>query len=246
MFISPNLIVKRTKRKGHGVFATAEIEPGTVIGDYLGIVTLSDQGPKHDHGSVYDIWYSDEADICPNPKNEGVHLINASCEPNCAMAAIERHTIIFALRRIFPKEELTYDYFMGEQDFDCDPGSDNCSCGSDFCRGTMYSNPKAYDAWDAYLEKSMGDLPHKPPVPYGKKLPPLDHYPATIKDHPIYPLWGTHVRTPMECTVKDFSSLAAIRKLIRTSGKKLCFRELNFLVEGIAFGEHLIGRHVTK
>jgi len=246
MFLNPNIEVRETEEYGKGIFATAEIEPGAIIGDYLGIVTKPDEGPEHEDGSVYDMWYSDEADICPSHEEDGVHLLNTSCEPNCAMTAIDRHTLLFALRRIYPGEELTYDYFMGDQEEDCDAGTDNCKCGSEFCRGTIYSNPKAYDEWDEYLEALIGDSPEEPPVPYGEMLPSLDEYPESIDDNPIYSLWGTHVCEPLECDTEIFGDLAAIRNAIRESGRQLKFTDLNVIVEGVMYGGHIALKHMIK
>ena len=243
MFLTDRIEVRQTEKSGRGVFARAEIEPGTLIGDFLGIVTPSDEGSPYEHDAVYDMWWSDTADIHPNPEEDGVHLINCSCEPNCAMAALGRHTIIFALRRIYPGEELSYDYFLGDQDEECDPGTDNCHCGSAFCRGTMYSNPAAYEAWEKHLEEIMEDLPENPPVPYGEKLPPLDKYPQHIADDPIYPLFGTHVKEPLECAPNMIGSMSEIRKQMRESGKQLSIPTLKIVIEGILYGGHLAIRH---
>jgi len=245
MFFTDRIAVRTIEKKGRGVFAKAEIEPGTLIGDYLGIVTKPDTGSPYEHDAVYDMWYSDKADIHPDPKEEGIHLLNASCEPNCAMASLGRHTVLFALRRIFPEEELTYDYFLGDQDDTCEPGTDNCHCGSDLCRGTMYSNPAAYAEWDAYLAEILKDKPEEPPVQYGERLPSLDHYPEKIEDDPIYPLFGTHAHPPLLCDASLFSDLT-IREKIRSSGRQLSFATLNVVVEGIMYGGHLAVKHARK
>ena len=44
MFLIPNswYAIKTIKKKGRGVFATRTIDPGTVIGDYLGTITKPD------------------------------------------------------------------------------------------------------------------------------------------------------------------------------------------------------------
>ena len=247
MFLLPQIEVRKTDKKGKGVFATDIIQGGVLIGDYLGIVTPADEGTaEYDDDAVYDMWYSDEVDICPKPEDEGVHLLNTSCEPNCAMTAIGRHTVLFALRKIFPGEELTYDYFMGEQDEDCKPGTDNCHCGSDLCRGTMYSNPKAYEEWEEHLEEIMGDIPEEAPVPFGQPLPPLEKYPKTIDDDPIYPIFGNREVEPYECDINAFGSLPEIRHLIRETGSRLKFSELGVLVEGVMYGGHLILKHLEK
>jgi len=246
-FLVSQIEVRDTKEKGRGVFATGEIEGGSPIGDYLGIVFPTDEGEKnHENDAVYDMWYSDEADVCPEPDSIGIHLVNCSCEPNCAMTAIGRHTIIFALRKIFPGEELTYDYFMGEQEEDCDPGTDNCHCGSDFCRGTMYSNPKAYDEWDEYLDELIGDTPEKPPVPYGQQLPPLEEYPKSIDDHQIYPIFGYQAVPPHIGDASLLQSATEIRTLIRETGKQILIPDLGVVIEGVLFHGHIALRHANQ
>jgi hypothetical protein len=246
MFLTEKVAVRQTDTKGKGVFATTDIPAGTIIGDYLGIITESDKGLKHDKGAVYDMWYSDKADVCPSPQDEGVHLINTSCEPNCAMTAIGRHTILFALRKIFPGEELTYDYFLGAQESDCDSGTDNCHCGSDFCRGTIYSNPKAYREWEEYLEAIIGDLPEEPPVAYGKPLPPLEKYPETIDDHFIHPMWGSPMQQPMACEPEILGDASKLRAIIRESGRQLWFPKLGVVVEGIMYRGRIALRHSAE
>lgn len=245
VFLTDKTEVRQIEKKGRGVFAKTEIEAGTLIGDYLGIVTNPDTVSPYENDAVYDMWFSDVADIHPDPKEEGVHLINASCEPNCAMAPLGRHTVLFALRRVFAGEELTYDYFLGDQDDTCKSGTDNCHCGSAFCRGTMYSNPAAYEEWDDHLAEILKDESEEPPVPYGEKLPPLDRYPERIADDPIYPLFGTHVYPPLPCNPSLFSDVKGIRENIRSSGRQLSFPALNVVVEGIMYGGHMAVRHLT-
>ena len=63
------------------------------------------------------------------------HLINHSCEPNCASRVFdnedESHVAIFALRDLQPGEELTYDYrFAGDEKLPC-------NCGTARCRGQV-------------------------------------------------------------------------------------------------------------
>ncbi|XP_029574899.1 histone-lysine N-methyltransferase 2B-like [Salmo trutta] len=62
-------------------------------------------------------------------------FINHSCEPNCYSRVIneegQKHIVIFALRKIYRGEELTYDYKFPIED----PASKlNCNCGARKCR----------------------------------------------------------------------------------------------------------------
>uniref|UniRef100_A0A1B0EZK9 Histone-lysine N-methyltransferase n=1 Tax=Lutzomyia longipalpis TaxID=7200 RepID=A0A1B0EZK9_LUTLO len=66
-------------------------------------------------------------------RGNAARFINHSCEPNCYSKVVDilghKHIIIFALRRIVPGEELTYDYKFPFEDVKIP-----CSCGSKRCR----------------------------------------------------------------------------------------------------------------
>jgi SET domain-containing protein len=63
-------------------------------------------------------------------------FINHCCEPNCQTEEDEDgHVYILALRNIAAGEELTYEYHLYDSDEDDQP----CYCGTDACRGTMFS-----------------------------------------------------------------------------------------------------------
>lgn len=62
-------------------------------------------------------------------------FINHSCEPNCYSRVInvegQKHIVIFALRKIYRGEELTYDYKFPIEDAS---SKLNCNCGAKRCR----------------------------------------------------------------------------------------------------------------
>lgn len=62
-------------------------------------------------------------------------FINHSCEPNCYSRVINvegrKHIVIFALRKIYRGEELTYDYKFPIEDAS---NKLNCNCGARRCR----------------------------------------------------------------------------------------------------------------
>ena len=62
-------------------------------------------------------------------------FINHSCEPNCYSRVINvdgrKHIVIFALRKIYRGEELTYDYKFPIED---DDNKLHCNCGARRCR----------------------------------------------------------------------------------------------------------------
>ncbi len=239
MFLIPSIAVKSFEGKGRGVFATADIPGGTVIGEYVGFI----QKPLPLTGSeaFHNMYYSDIADICPDPTTEGVHLINHSCEGNCASDGIGRRTVLFALRKIFAGEELGYDYFIGEQTSERTGGIDNCQSGSHFCRGTMYSNPKQYRRVVEWEEKTNGNLPEEPPVPYGEMLPPLESYPTEMEDDSLQSIFGAHNQEPILLSGTSIPRTQELRKIIRETGKQIKIPELQLIIRGVLFsGEQII------
>lgn len=62
-------------------------------------------------------------------------FINHSCDPNCYSRVInvegQKHIVIFALRKIYRGEELTYDYKFPIEDAN---NKLHCNCGARRCR----------------------------------------------------------------------------------------------------------------
>jgi SET domain-containing protein len=63
-------------------------------------------------------------------------FINHCCEPNCQTEENDGHIYVLALRNIAAGEELTYEYHLYDSDEDDQP----CYCGTEGCRGTMFSD----------------------------------------------------------------------------------------------------------
>lgn len=63
-------------------------------------------------------------------------FINHCCEPNCQTEEDDGRVFILALRNIAAGEELTYEYHLYDSDEDDQP----CYCGTESCRGTMFSD----------------------------------------------------------------------------------------------------------
>lgn len=231
--------VKKIEKKGRGVFAQKDIQAGVIIGDYLGNIVKDDAEEKENEG-FYEMYYTDETSIWPDPRSEGIHLINHSCEPNCFMYSYLGHTLYFALRKIFAGEELTVSYCMAPIDKDCAPCEDICHCGSEFCTGTMHLPAKNYDSWRAFDDAMSKDV-IIPPFNYGDPLPKLPSYPKNIEDNVIYPLFGSPLAPAYALSDQKLPSQQKLRKLIRQTGQKLYFENLNLTVIGIT-DNHLLGK----
>mgnify|MGYP001559395028 FL=1 len=98
--------VKTTKHKGDGLFAKKDIQPGVVIGDYLGkVLHNSEIEIPSEKENFYLMYYHDRASIFPDLTKPGAHLFNHSCEPNCALFTYQGHILFFSLRKIFAGEK---------------------------------------------------------------------------------------------------------------------------------------------
>lgn len=232
MFLCKDVEVRNVGEKGRGVFAVSTIPAGTVIADYLGVVLRPGESRWED--DIYEIWYSDVANLSPDITKDDAYLINHSCEANCGMADAERHMIICALRNIFPGEELTYTYMIGPQ-----PKEDSierpCYCGTPSCRGTLYSDPVQYEAWEQWMEHLQKDIPEEPPVPYGEALPPLDVYPEKLPDIQVYSLYGSRNHTPTVLHASALPCSDELRKIIRETGRQIAIPKLKMRVDGVLF-----------
>ena len=118
---------------GLGLFATEFIDKGTVIVEYKGRMLpdavagkLADQGAKY----LYEInsrWTVDGA----NRRNVARYA-NHSCRPNAESDVTrDKKIIIRAIKRIYPGDEITYDY--GRDYFNLIIKKIGCKC--DKCHG---------------------------------------------------------------------------------------------------------------
>lgn len=78
----------------------------------------------------------DDVVVDATVKGNAARFINHACDPNCYSKIVDilgsKHIIIFAMRKIFPGEELTYDYKFAKEDDKIE-----CYCGAKKCRKYM-------------------------------------------------------------------------------------------------------------
>lgn len=226
--------IQQTPEKGRGVFAKKNIDAGTVIGDYLGTVLKTSEADFNELDKhLYLLYYHDRASIYPDITAPGVHLFNHSCAPNCWMYIYRGHTLFFALRHIFPGEELTVSYLLSPQNGYCRSCTHICKCGHMLCTGTMHLSEKRYEAWNIFREKEETRT-KKVRVTYGKMLAMLSSYPKHIQDNPIYTLYGAFQEAPLEINLITVPPLPKLRTLIRTAGRKLRIASAGITVIGVA------------
>ncbi len=232
--------VKKTKEKGRGVFARKEIPAGTVIGDYTGLIIKDaeiESREKKYGNSCYTMDYSDNGlSIFPlDVKAEGIHLVNHSCAPNCDTYFYYGHTLFFALRRILPGEELTIDYSFdpeGHKKEFLHP----CSCGTPFCRGTMYTSDAKLRRYGAFCRKETKNQDFKW-LKTGDIMTTLDKYPKEIKDNPIFNLFADLKAAPVTYNDEKLPAMPELRKRLRESGRMMNFKTIGLKVMAIADGK---------
>lgn len=238
MFLLPKTHweVRKAKSKGKGVFAKKDIPAGVVIGDYIGKVIHTDDEENYEKKyGFYCMYFHRNASIFPDPKDDGIHLINHSCAPNSWMYTYKGHTLYFSLRKIFKGEELTISYLIGPQDKECSPCDDICRCGSVVCTQTMHMPEKKYDEWRKYDDR-LSKKTKREVVSVGKILPKLKDYPSIIPDDSLYTLFGAQDKKPEVYKDKTLPSQEELRKRIRETGKYIELKNLNLMILGISDG----------
>ncbi|XP_036410988.1 histone-lysine N-methyltransferase 2B-like isoform X2 [Megalops cyprinoides] len=133
--------VYRSAIHGRGLFCKRNIDAGEMVIEYSGIViraVLTDKREKYydSKGIGCYMFRIDDFDVVDATMHgNAARFINHSCEPNCYSRVIhvegQKHIVIFALRKIYRGEELTYDYKFPIED---DSSKLSCNCGARRCR----------------------------------------------------------------------------------------------------------------
>uniref|UniRef100_A0A3Q3KFA8 [histone H3]-lysine(4) N-methyltransferase n=1 Tax=Monopterus albus TaxID=43700 RepID=A0A3Q3KFA8_MONAL len=126
---------------GRGLFCKRNIEAGEMVVEYAGTViraVLTDKREKYydSKGIGCYMFRIDDFDVVDaTMQGNAARFINHSCEPNCYSRVINvdgrKHIVIFALRKIYRGEELTYDYKFPIED---ESNKLHCNCGARRCR----------------------------------------------------------------------------------------------------------------
>ncbi|XP_074542935.1 histone-lysine N-methyltransferase 2B isoform X2 [Halichoeres trimaculatus] len=133
--------VYRSEIHGRGLFCKRNIEAGEMVIEYAGTViraVLTDKREKYydSKGIGCYMFRIDDFDVVDaTMQGNAARFINHSCEPNCYSRVINvdgrKHIVIFALRKIYRGEELTYDYKFPIED---ESNKLHCNCGARRCR----------------------------------------------------------------------------------------------------------------
>ncbi|XP_072531678.1 histone-lysine N-methyltransferase 2B isoform X2 [Salminus brasiliensis] len=133
--------VYRSAIHGRGLFCKRNIEAGEMVIEYAGNVirsVLTDKREKYydSKGIGCYMFRIDDFDVVDATMHgNAARFINHSCEPNCYSRVINvegrKHIVIFALRKIYRGEELTYDYKFPIEDAN---NKLHCNCAARRCR----------------------------------------------------------------------------------------------------------------
>ncbi len=141
----PAYIVRGSQIHGRGVFATRDIAAGTRIVEYKG-ERITEKQALQRHGRNkenphHTFFFSLEDGRLIDGAKDGnnARWINHACAPNCEAAEQDGRVFIYALRDIFPGEELGYDYglIVSERHTPALKRAYACHCGASNCRKTM-------------------------------------------------------------------------------------------------------------
>ena len=134
MHLSPGLAIKKSSINGKGCFATVHFPRGKKIAEYAGErITNAEAERRAHHRRVLRICAIDSRwSLDGSRGGNGTHYINHSCAPNGYMKILYGHIQFYALRDIFPGEEITIDY-----EYTLHSDKKRCYCGAKTCRGTI-------------------------------------------------------------------------------------------------------------
>ncbi|MCC6195092.1 MAG: SET domain-containing protein [Burkholderiales bacterium] len=137
--------VRRSDIHGRGVFATDVISRGERIVEYTGRRSTWDEAmarPDSDpddaaHTFLFEL--DDGRVIDARIRGNSARWINHSCTPNCSTFEEDGRVYIKARRRIFPGEELSYDYKLLVEGplTRKEKAAYACRCGTAKCRGSL-------------------------------------------------------------------------------------------------------------
>ncbi|XP_066280543.1 histone-lysine N-methyltransferase 2A-like isoform X1 [Branchiostoma lanceolatum] len=133
--------VYRSPIHGRGLFCKRNIDSGEMVIEYAGMVirsVLTDKRENYYNSKgigCYMFRIDDYEVVDATMHGNAARFINHSCEPNCYSRVIQvegkKHIVIFAMRKIYKGEELTYDYKFPIEDQN---SKIDCTCGSKRCR----------------------------------------------------------------------------------------------------------------
>lgn len=116
--------VRRTPGKGFGMFAVESVKKGDFIMEYTGKKIPTKIADTL--GTKYLFEIDKQWTIDGSPRSNTARYINHACKPNCEADIRDGHIMLYAVRRIEPGDELSFDY--GKEYFDEFITKEKCGC----------------------------------------------------------------------------------------------------------------------
>jgi len=131
MRINPRISEKKKKyivkksAAGLGLFAAAPIKKGEFVIEYTGKMLTPEEFEKSNDNKYFfqidDYWTVDGSS-----RENIARYVNHSCRPNCEVRIYAKRIRVWAIKKILPGEEFTYDY--GEEYFNEYIKPHGCRC----------------------------------------------------------------------------------------------------------------------
>ena len=122
--------VKGSPHGGFGLFANMELKKGDEILEYRGPIITDEQANKK--LGMYIFALDHGLNIDGSGRSNKARYINHSCRPNAEAYKVgKKQVFIYAMKKILPGEEITYDY--GREFFEGHIIERGCLCGH--CNG---------------------------------------------------------------------------------------------------------------
>jgi uncharacterized protein len=130
------LIIRSSDIHAAGCYTTTPIARGKRVAEYTGPRLSKDEADALYEGSpiTYLFGLGDGSVVIDGHCT--AMFINHSCDPNCESDEVNGRVWIKAIKNIPAGAEITYDYCL----YDGGDESQDCNCGANDCRGSMYSS----------------------------------------------------------------------------------------------------------
>jgi hypothetical protein len=133
------LIIRSSAIHAAGCYTTTPIRKGARVAEYTGPrLSKAEADIRYDETPITYLFGLGDGTVVIDGHCMAM-FINHSCDPNCETHEANGRVWIKAIRTIAAGEEITYDYCL----YDGDDDEALCNCGTQKCRGTMYSQSES-------------------------------------------------------------------------------------------------------
>jgi uncharacterized protein len=155
MFL-PRLIIRSSDIHAAGCFTLDSIPKGSRVLEYTGErITKAEGDDRYDGRPFTYLFGVGDGQVVIDGHGMAM-FVNHSCDPNCETDEEDGRVYIITLREVSAGEELTYDYWLYDGEDDAP-----CYCGTNRCRGSMYSPEELKKKQRAEARKKKKQLESK-------------------------------------------------------------------------------------